>query len=98
MIPVLAVFMSLAGPLFWRDAAETCDAAVELMAQDLQSYAPSDLRVMLVHFDCDEDKRQDGLARPFFRLTTASGKPPVMQIFWPAPTEDESVPAPDDAE
>lgn len=97
MIPVFAVLLTLAGPLFWRDAAETCEAAIETISQDLAIYAP-DMPVLLAHFDCDESKRQDGLARPYFRLTTASGKPPVMQIFWPAPTEEESVPAPDDAE
>lgn len=88
MIPVLAVLMSLAGPLFWRDAVESCEAALEAIGQDLAIYAP-DTPVLLVHFDCDESKRADGLARPYFRLTTASGKPPVMQIYFGTPSEDE---------
>jgi hypothetical protein len=94
MIPVVAVLLSLAGPLFWRDAAETCEAALEQIGIDLDVYAPG-MPVALAHFDCDESKRQDGLARPFFRLTTASGKPPAINILWP-PIEDNDVPAPDD--
>lgn len=92
MIPVLAVLWSLAGPLFWRDAVETCEAAIEAIGADLAVYAP-DTPVMIVHFDCDEAKRADGLARPYFRLTTASGKPPAMNIWFVAPNDD---PAPEE--
>ena len=88
MIPVLAVLVSLAGPLFWRDAAETCEAALEQIGLDLETYAPG-TPFALVHFDCDEDKRADGLQRPYFRLTTASGKPPAINIFWPPSEETE---------
>lgn len=89
MIPVLAVLWSLAGPLFWRDAAYDCEAALEQIGLDLAVYAP-DTPIAVVHFDCDESKRADGLARPYFRLTTASGKPPAMNIFWAPPSEDEA--------
>lgn len=89
MIPVFAVLLSLAGPLFWRDAVETCEAALEQIGRDLDVYAPG-VPFALAHFECDEAKRADGPARPYFRLTTASGKPPAINIFWSAPSDDEA--------
>ena len=88
MIPVFAVLYSFAGPLFWRDAVADCEAAIEQLSADVAAYAP-DTPLMLVQWDCDEAKRADGLARPYFRLTTASGKPPAINIFWPPTGEDE---------
>ncbi|MCA3704236.1 MAG: hypothetical protein INF12_14535 [Methylobacterium sp.] len=88
MIPVLAVLYSLAGPLFWRDAVADCEAAIEQLNADVAAYAP-ETPLMLVHWDCDEDKRADGLQRPYYRLTTASGKPPAINIFFLSPGEDE---------
>lgn len=88
MIPVFAVLFSLAGPLFWRDAATDCEAAIEQLSADVAQFAP-DTPMMLVQWDCDEAKRADGLQRPYFRLTTASGKPPAINIFWP-PVSDEA--------
>ena len=87
MIPVLAVLFSLAGPLFWRDLAEDCDAALELMGRDISSLV-GDMPLAIVHWDCDEAKRADGLARPYARLTTASGAPLMLNIFWPPISEE----------
>jgi hypothetical protein len=82
MIPVLAVLYTLAGPLFWRDAVVDCEAAVDQINADLALF-DYDGPIVLVTWDCDEAKRQDGLSRPYFRLTTRSGAPPAMQISWP---------------
>lgn len=87
MIPVLAVLVSLAGPLFWRDVAEDCDAALATLQRDLEVYAPH-TPVFIAQWDCDEEKRADGLLRPYARLTTASGAPLMLNIFWPPPTDD----------
>ena len=58
MIPVFAVLYSLAGPLFWRDAATDCEAAIEQLGADVAQFAP-DTPLMLVQWDCDEAKRAD---------------------------------------
>ena len=89
MIPVLAVLMSLAGPLFWRDLAEDCDAALSTLQRDVEMYAPG-VPVFIAQWDCDEANRADGLARPYARLTTASGAPLMLSIFWPAPSDGDA--------
>lgn len=89
MIPVLAVLVSLAGPLFWRDLAEDCDAALSTLQRDVEMYAPG-VPVFIAQWDCDETNRADGLARPHARLTTASGASLMLSIFWPAPSDGDA--------
>lgn len=89
MILVTAVLWSLSGPLFWRDYAETCDAAVEQLAVDANLVAP-DRPMIILEFNCDDEARTDGpVTRPSQRLTTASGSAPVVRFVWPVnPDED----------
>lgn len=93
MFVATAILLSLAGPLFWRDAAPSCDAAVDQLWTDLQPFASYGLT--LAQFDCDDDRDPDPEAkRPYWRLVDARGNPVGGRwILFQLPPADE--PSPD---